>query len=98
MTTAPALSPLTIGNVSIGFPIVQAALSGYSDLPMRVIARQHGASYAICEVMLDQFLLALNKRQTTHLIIKNRLPVPGAPFMSRRDEPVQGTRIFQHPF
>jgi tRNA-dihydrouridine synthase B len=44
---------------------VQAALSGYSDLPMRVIARQHGASYALCEVMLDQFLLALSKRQKT---------------------------------
>ena len=65
MTTAPAPRPLTIGNVSIGFPVVQAALSGYSDLPMRVIARRHGASYAICEVMLDQFLLALSKRQKT---------------------------------
>ncbi len=57
--------PLTIGSVAIGFPVVQAALSGYSDLPMRVIARRHGASYAICEVMLDQFLLALSKRQKT---------------------------------
>jgi tRNA-dihydrouridine synthase B len=65
MTTTLSLQPLTIGNVSIGFPVVQAALSGYSDLPMRVIARQHGASYSICEVMLDQFLLALSKRQKT---------------------------------
>lgn len=65
MTTAPATRPLSIGNVAIGFPVVQAALSGYSDLPMRVIARRHGASYAICEVMLDQFLLALSKRQKT---------------------------------
>ena len=45
--------------------MVQAALSGYSDLPMRVIAQRHGASSAICEVMLDQFLLALSKRQKT---------------------------------
>lgn len=65
MTTTTTLQPLTIGNVAIGFPIVQAALSGYSDLPMRVIARQHGAAYSICEVMLDQFLLALSKRQKT---------------------------------
>ena len=65
MSTASLLEPLTIGNVPIGFPIVQAALSGYSDLPMRVIAHQHGASYAICEVMLDQFLLALSKREKT---------------------------------
>ncbi len=60
-----ALQPLTIGNVSIGFPIVQAALSGYSDLPMRVIARRLGADYTICEVMLDQFLLALSQRRKT---------------------------------
>ncbi len=59
------LPPLKIGNIEIGFPIVQAALSGYSDLPMRVIARRHGATYSICEVMLDQFLLALSKRQKT---------------------------------
>jgi nifR3 family TIM-barrel protein len=65
MTTSTSLQPLSIGNVAIGFPIVQAALSGYSDLPMRVIARQHGASYTICEVMLDQFLVALSKREKT---------------------------------
>lgn len=59
------LTSLSIGNVDIGFPIVQAALSGYSDLPMRVIARRHGATYSLCEVMLDQFLLALSKRQKT---------------------------------
>ncbi|WP_372721865.1 tRNA-dihydrouridine synthase, partial [Novipirellula sp.] len=65
MTTTFQTRPLTIGNVSIGFPVVQAALSGYSDLPMRVIARRHGASYTVCEVMLDQFLVALSKRQKT---------------------------------
>ncbi|MDF1844822.1 MAG: tRNA-dihydrouridine synthase [Rubripirellula sp.] len=65
MTTTAAFKPLRIGNLSIGFPIVQAALSGYSDLPMRVIARRHGASYTLCEVMLDQFLVALTKRQKT---------------------------------
>ena len=65
MTVASPIAPLRIGNVEIGFPVVQAALSGYSDLPMRVIARRHGASYGICEVMLDQFLLALSKRQKT---------------------------------
>ena len=32
---------------------------------MRVIARRHGASYTVCEVMLDQFLLALTKKQKT---------------------------------
>ena len=49
---------LQFGPLTIGFPVVQAALSGYSDWPMRMIARQLGAQYALCEVMLDQFLVA----------------------------------------
>ena len=57
--------PLTIGNVSVGFPVVQAALSGYSDWAMRRIARAGGAPYALCEVMLDQFLLSVRQRKRT---------------------------------
>jgi nifR3 family TIM-barrel protein len=57
-----ALSELSIGNVRVGFPVVQAALSGYSDAPMRVIARRLGADYAVCEVMLDQFLVTVKDR------------------------------------
>ena len=52
-----------IGDVKIGFPVVQAALSGYSDWPMRILARRHGASYALCEVMLDQFLVQVKQRK-----------------------------------
>ena len=89
-TTAPAtgLPPLEIGNVTIGFPIVQAALSGYSDLPMRVIARRHGASYTLCEVMLDQFLLALSKRQKTRhfLDIHPEEPPVGGQLMGAEPE------------
>ncbi|MFT5303030.1 MAG: tRNA-dihydrouridine synthase B [Mariniblastus sp.] len=59
------LKPLKLGNVEIGFPIVQAALSGYSDWPMRVIARRLGAPYTICEVMLDDFLVNLKERKRT---------------------------------
>src|SRR6056297_876570 len=65
MNTQTQYRPLEIGNVRIGFPVVQAALSGYSDLPMRVLARRYGASYTICEVMLDQILVSLTKRQKT---------------------------------
>ncbi len=54
---------LTIGDVEIGFPVVQAALSGYSDWPMRVIAKRLGAPYTLCEVMLDQFLVKVKDRQ-----------------------------------
>jgi tRNA-dihydrouridine synthase B len=56
------LCPLHIGPVPIGFPVVQAALSGYSDLAMRVIARRLGAPYALCEVVLDQFVLRGDKK------------------------------------
>jgi nifR3 family TIM-barrel protein len=63
------LKDLQLGSIKIGFPVVQAALSGYSDWPMRVIAKQHGAGYTICEVMLDQFLVALkNRTRTSHFL------------------------------
>ncbi|MEQ8846313.1 tRNA-dihydrouridine synthase [Botrimarina sp.] len=63
------LKPLWIGPIEIGFPIVQAALSGYSDSPMRTLARRHGASYTLCEVMLDKFLVDLKiRRKTRHLL------------------------------
>jgi tRNA-dihydrouridine synthase B len=53
--------PLQIGPLRIDFPVIQAPLSGYSDWPMRVIARRLGAPYTICEVMLDQFILNVSK-------------------------------------
>jgi nifR3 family TIM-barrel protein len=56
---SPSLPQLRFGNLQIGFPVVQAALSGYSDWPMRLLARRHGASYGLCEVMLDQFLVTV---------------------------------------
>jgi nifR3 family TIM-barrel protein len=64
------LHPLHIGPLQIGFPVVQAALSGYSDWPMRLLARRHGASYALCEVMLDQFLVTVkdNRQRNRHFL------------------------------
>ena len=51
----------TSARLAIDFPVVQAPLSGYSDWPMRVIARRLGAAYTVCEVMLDQFILNVTK-------------------------------------
>lgn len=59
------MTPVEIGPLKLDFPVVQAALSGYSDWPMRVIAKRLGASYSVCEVMLDQFLVATKKRAKT---------------------------------
>jgi tRNA-dihydrouridine synthase B len=56
------LKPLKIGRVEIAFPVVQAALSGYSDMAMRVVARRLGAGYALCEVMLDKLILQGGKK------------------------------------
>ena len=66
----PLDTPLQFGQVAIDFPVVQAALSGYSDWPMRVIARRFGAPYTICEVMLDQFLVTVNskRRKNRHFL------------------------------
>lgn len=64
------LPPLKLGNVEIGFPLVQAALSGYSDWPMRVIARRLGAPYTICEVMLDKFVLEVTRGNKARRYLK----------------------------
>ncbi len=58
-----SLAKLRLGIVEVGFPVVQAALSGYSDWAMRVIARRLGAPYTLCEVMLDQFLLEVSHKR-----------------------------------
>jgi nifR3 family TIM-barrel protein len=55
------LPHLHLGPLATDFPVVQAALSGYSDWPMRVIARRLGAGYTICEVLLDQFVINVTK-------------------------------------
>jgi nifR3 family TIM-barrel protein len=57
------LPELRLGPLRLDFPVVQAALSGYSDMPMRLIARRHGAPYTLCEVMLDKFIIQLKPRR-----------------------------------
>jgi tRNA-dihydrouridine synthase B len=84
---APQLPHLRIGNLDIGFPVVQAALSGYSDWPMRMLAREYGASYSLCEVMLDQFLVAMKDRA------KNRHYL----FNSAEEQPVAGQLMGAEP-
>jgi nifR3 family TIM-barrel protein len=65
-------APLQLQNVRIDFPIVQAALSGYSDWPMRLLARRLGAGYAVCEVMLDKFLVEVKERaRTRHFLYQS---------------------------
>ena len=48
-------------------PFVQAALSGYSDLPMRRLARRYGAPYTLNEVVLDKLVVQPGKKQRAFL-------------------------------
>ncbi len=64
------LPPIRIGPLAIDFPVCQAALSGYSDWPMRVIARRLGAAYTLCELMLDQFILSVRKGRKVKRFLK----------------------------
>ena len=55
------LPKLHFGPLTLDFPVTQAPLSGYSDWPMRVIAKRLGAAYTVCEVMLDRFVVNVTK-------------------------------------
>lgn len=57
------MQPLRIGNLTIPMPAVQAALSGYSDLAMRRVARAHGARFCFNEVVVDRLVLVKGKAQ-----------------------------------
>ena len=63
------LSMLRIGPLQFDVPFVQAALSGYSDLPMRRLARRYGAPYALNEVVLDKLVLQPGKKRKELLFV-----------------------------
>ena len=90
-TSSPILSglpTLCLGSIALDFPIVQAALSGYSDWAMRVIARRLGAPYTLCEVMLDKLVVEMGsgrKAQRVMRVTDEEHPV-GAQLMGARPE------------
>lgn len=63
MISAPQPRSLRIGDLEIGMPAVQAALSGYSDLAMRRVARAHGAPFCFNEVVVDRLVLEKGRLQ-----------------------------------
>ncbi|HEX4150058.1 MAG TPA: tRNA-dihydrouridine synthase [Pirellulales bacterium] len=80
------MPPLIIGNVKIGFPVVQAALSGYSDMAMRVVARRLGADYTLCEVMLDRLILQGGKKSRRFLAVSDEEHPVGGQLMGSQPE------------
>ncbi len=78
---------LRIGSVELDVPIAQAALAGYSDLPMRRIARRCGAPYAMAEVVLDQVVLSRGrKRKRILTVAADDHPLGGQLIGSRPEE------------
>ena len=80
--------PLKIGKLTIGLPLLQAPLSGYSDLPMRRLAREFGASFTVCEVFLDQFVLNVSKKNKSrfYLAVDKEDKPTGAQLMGSSSE------------
>jgi len=64
------LPQLRLGSVSLDFPVVLAALSGYSDWPTRRIARKLGAGYTLSEVLLDRFVVDVTKGRKARRFIR----------------------------
>lgn len=79
---------LSIGDIQLSLPVVQAALSGYSDWPMRAVARRLGAPYTVCEVMIDHFVTSLKDREKTKrfLMVKDEDHPAGAQLMGSDPE------------
>jgi tRNA-dihydrouridine synthase B len=60
---------LNLGTLQLDAPFVQAALSGYSDAPMRLLARAYGCPYALNEVVLDKLVTLGGKKMRRMLAI-----------------------------
>ncbi len=91
MTTtdsSTSLRPLRIGDIELEHPFVQAALSGYSDWPMRSLARSYGASYTVAEVMIDRFANEVKRPNKTahHFHIEDEDHPVGAQLMGSDPE------------
>ncbi len=73
-----------LGKLRLQAPFFQAGLAGYSDAAMRLVARRHGAPYAVTEAMLDIFLLNGGKGLA-------------AAALDDRDHPIAGQLMGSHP-
>ena len=77
---------LRIGALQLDTPFVQAALSGYSDLPMRRLARRYGAAYTLHEVVLDKLVLQRGKTRKKILQVADDDHPVGAQLMGAAPE------------
>src|ERR1700746_3463825 len=77
----------TIAPLKIHMPAIQAALSGFSDRPMRVVARRYGAEFAMAEVVLDELVVLKGKlRARLFEIADDDHPIGGQLMGSRPEQ------------
>src|SRR5438045_2645586 len=77
---------LTIGPLTIHMPAIQAALSGFSDRPMRAVARRYGAEFAMAEVVLDELVILKGRLRARLLEIGQDDHPIGGQLMGSRPE------------
>lgn len=71
-TSSPTpLRPLQLGSLQLPVPAIQGALSGFSDLAMRRVARAFGCGYAVNEVVLDEIVVRPGKLQDEILRVED---------------------------
>ncbi|NQT14995.1 MAG: tRNA-dihydrouridine synthase [Planctomycetes bacterium] len=61
---------LNFGSLALDFPVVLAAMSGYTDWPTRRIARGMGAGYTLSEVLLDRFVVDVTKGRKARRFVR----------------------------
>lgn len=84
---------IQIGKLTIDAPFFQAGLAGYSDAAMRLVARRHGAPFAVTEAMLDQFLINGGRGLEAAELSDADHPIAGQLMGSHPDEIAAGAKI-----
>lgn len=84
---------LRLGALTLDAPFFQAGLAGYSDAPMRILARRHGAPYAVTEAMLDQTLIRGGKGLADAELHAEDHPIAGQLMGSHPADIAQGARL-----
>jgi nifR3 family TIM-barrel protein len=82
-----------IGKLTLDAPFFQAGLAGYSDAAMRLVARRHGAPYAITEAMLDMFLINGGKGVRAAELYEQDHPIAGQLMGSNPADIARGAKV-----
>jgi len=83
--THPSIPMLNIGSAIRIPPFVQAGLAGYSDRPMRIVARRRGCPYAVTEAILDSHLVGCGREALESVRVRDD------------DHPIAGQIIGSNP-